>query len=120
MKKILLVEDNVMNSKLVQDILKLGNYQITSTGNGRDALAILENESFDLILTDINLPKMDGVEFVHKFRETESNAKIVAMTSDMTARNGKAFAEIGFDGHIQKPFKVSDFRQYIKTMLGES
>ena len=109
-----------MNCELVKDILQLGNYQITSTGNGIDALNILANKSFDLVLTDINLPKMDGIEFINKFRESGGSTKIVAMTSDLTAKNGKAFSELGFDGFIQKPFKVGDFRQYIKNILGES
>ncbi|MCL2863279.1 MAG: response regulator [Methanimicrococcus sp.] len=120
MKKILLVEDNTMNCELIKDILQLGNYQITTTENGVEALNLLKSESFDLVLTDINLPKMDGIEFIHKFGEFENAAKIVAMTSDLTAKNGKTFEEIGFDGYIQKPFKVSDFRQYIKNMLEES
>ncbi|MCL2549646.1 MAG: response regulator [Methanimicrococcus sp.] len=120
MKKILLIEDNVMNCELIKDILVLCNYQITSTGDGADALVILENESFDLILTDIHLPKMDGVEFIHKFKESKGIAKVVAMTSDLTTKSGETFEEVGFHGYIQKPFKVSEFRQYIKTMLGES
>ena len=120
MKKILLIEDNVMNCELIRDILTLCNYQITSTGDGRDALDILENESFDLILTDIHLPKMDGIEFIHKFRESNSAVKIVAMTSDLTTKSGETFEEVGFNGYIQKPFKIFEFRQYIKNILGES
>jgi len=120
MKKILLIEDNVMNCELIREILTLCNYQITSTGDGLDALGILENESFDLILTDINLPKMDGIEFIRKFRDSKGTAKIVAMTSDLTTKSGETFEEIGFNGYIQKPFKVFEFRQYIKNMLGES
>ena len=119
MKKILLVEDNVMNRELIKEILTLCNYQITSTGDGIDALDILKNESFDLILTDINLPKMDGIEFIHKFRDSKGTAKIVAMTSDLTTKNGETFEEVGFNGYIQKPFKVFEFRQYIQNVLGE-
>jgi Response regulators consisting of a CheY-like receiver domain and a winged-helix DNA-binding domain len=117
-REILLIEDNIMNCELVKDTLEMENYSITTINNGSDALDILKSKSFDLILTDINLPRMDGIEFMSRAREICNNCSIIAMTSDSKTKDGKSFQEIGFDGYIQKPFKVSEFRQYIRSLIG--
>lgn len=117
LKKILLIEDNVMNSELVKDILEMESYEITSVSNGREALDILENVSFDLILTDINLPKMDGVEFIKRVRSNSDKTLIIAMSSDLATKDGQKFEDVGFNGYIQKPFKINEFRQYVKSLL---
>ncbi|MDL2261240.1 response regulator [Methanimicrococcus sp. OttesenSCG-928-J09] len=120
MKKILLIEDNIMNSELVKDILEMENYGITSVTNGKDALDILETESFDLILTDINLPKLDGLELIKILCESGNIVPVIAMTSDLTTKDGLTFEEVGFDNFIQKPFKIGEFRKLIKSYLDES
>ena len=120
-KKILLLEDNVLNCELVTDILEMEGYTVTAAGNGTDGLALLESETFDLILTDINLPKTDGIEFLTRARKISGeHCIILAMTSNSTTRDGKSFEEVGFDGFIPKPFKVTDFRKYIHSLLGET
>ncbi|WNY27958.1 Polar-differentiation response regulator DivK [Methanimicrococcus stummii] len=119
MKHILLIEDNIMNSELIIDILEIENYSVSAAADGKSALDILKKESFDLILTDINLPKMDGLELVRRIREeTDQKAKVIAMSSDVETKDGKQFTEVGFDGFIQKPFKIKEFRDYIKSLLG--
>ena len=117
MKKILLVEDDMMHCALVQDILEMADYRVQYTDDGREALSILESESFDLILTDINMPKMDGIELLEKIRKTKKPQKVIAMTADLQPRSGKTFAELGFDGCIQKPFKVHDFRERVRFFI---
>ena len=117
MKKILLVEDNAMNRELVKDILEMSHYQLKCANNGIEALSLLESEFFDLILTDINLPKMNGIDLIGKIRERENGSiKVIAMTSDHT-EDGKTFEEIGFDGFIQKPFKINEFRDYVHSLF---
>jgi CheY-like chemotaxis protein len=109
-----------MNSELIKDILEMEKHEISCASNGREALNILENESFDLVLTDINLPKMNGLELVsHIRKETCPKIKVVAVSSDTMTKDGKLFEDIGFDGYIQKPFKVGEFRLYIKSLLGD-
>lgn len=120
MKKILLIEDNIMNRELVKDILELENYSITAAANGKDALDVLEKESFDLILTDINLPKLDGLELIKIIRESGRSVSVIALTSDLGTRDGLTFQEVGFDDFIQKPFKIKEFRDTIKSYLNGS
>lgn len=111
-----------MNSELVKDILEMENYGFVSVTNGKDALDILNSktESFDLILTDINLPKVDGLELIKTIRESGNPIPVVAMTSDLTTKDGLTFEEVGFDGFIQKPFKIRDFRDLIKSLINRS
>jgi len=123
-KKILLVEDNEMYRVLVKEVLEMDNYQIRVVNDGEEALSALKSESFDLVLTDIALPKLNGIELTQKIREQEkkqpkkSRQKIIAMTADLQTKDGKSFEEIDFDGFIQKPFKIQDFRNYVESIIG--
>ena len=118
MTKILLVEDNAMNSELVKEILEMNNYQIKCTKTGLEALEVLESESFDLMLTDINLPKMNGIELVKQLKDSSNRPKkIIALTSDCKTKTGESFEEIGFDGFVRKPFKINEFREYVKSFI---
>ena len=124
MKKILLVEDNELYRILVKEVLEMDNYQIRVVNDGEEALSALKSESFDLVLTDIALPKLNGIELTQKIREQEkkrpkkSRQKIIAMTADLQTKDGKSFEEIDFDGFIQKPFKIQDFRNYVESIIG--
>ena len=124
MKKILLVEDNELYRILVKEVLEMDNYQIRVVNDGEEALSALKSESFDLVLTDIALPKLNGIELIQKIREQEkkrpkkSRQKIIAMTADLQTKDGKSFEEIEFDGFIQKPFKIQDFRNYVESIIG--
>jgi two-component system cell cycle response regulator DivK len=112
------VEDNVLNFELIKDILEMENYEISSAVNGKEALEILKAQDYDLVLTDIHLPEMDGLELLKHVRaETNQSAKMIAMTADMLTKDGKAYEEAGFDGFIQKPFKIKDLRDYVKSQL---
>ena len=119
MKKILLVEDDMMHCALVQDILEMADYHVQYTNDGREALLILESESFDLILTDINMPKMDGIELLGEIRKKKKPQKVIAMTADLQPRSGKTFEKLGFDGFIQKPFKVNELRDCIRFFIND-
>jgi CheY-like chemotaxis protein len=119
MKKILLIEDDMISSELIMDILELCGCDVKWATDGQEALALLEKESFDLILTDIHLPRMDGIAFIQEVKKMpKAPAKyIVAITADAATKDGKKFQDIGYDGHIQKPFKLSEFRAYICSLL---
>ena len=125
MKKILLVEDNELYRILVKEVLEMDNYQVRLVNDGEEALSALKSESFDLILTDIALPKLNGIELIQTIREQEKKRpkkrrqKIIAMTADSQTKDGKSFEEIEFDGFIQKPFKINDFRDYVKSIIGD-
>jgi len=118
LKQILLVEDNVMNLKLIKDVLEMENYEIVLAVDGKEALEMLKSKDFDLILTDIHLPVMDGLELLRRVRaETNQSAKMIAMSADTMTRDGKTFEEAGFDGFIQKPFKIKELRDYVRSQL---
>lgn len=116
---ILLIEDNMMNSELIKDILEMENSEVSCAADGKEALDILKKQSFDLVLTDINLPKMDGLELVKHIRKEAPYVRVIAVSSDTMTKDGRPFEEAGFDGYIQKPFKIKEFRQYIKSLLDD-
>lgn len=119
MKKILLIEDDMINAELVADILEMSGCDVKWVTDGKEALSLLEKESFDLILTDIHMPRMDGIVFIQEIRKKQIRpAKfIVALTADTEANGGQTFQDIGYDGHIQKPFKINELRAYINALL---
>jgi len=119
LKKILLIEDDMLSSELVIDILEMNGCEVKWATDGQEALALLDKESFDLILADIHMPRMNGIEFIQEIRKksTAPAKYIIAMTADIATKDGKKFQDIGYDGHIQKPFKLNDFKAYINALL---
>jgi two-component system capsular synthesis sensor histidine kinase RcsC len=109
----------MISSELVIDILELSGYEVTWATDGQEALFLLDKESFDLILADIHLPRMDGIEFIRVVRKKPiTSAKyIVAMTSDIATKDGKRFQDIGYEKKKKKPFKLNDFRAYVSALL---
>ncbi|WP_338101904.1 response regulator [Methanolapillus millepedarum] len=118
MGKILLVEDNSMNRELVKDILETFDCDVVGVEDGFKALSLIEKNEFDLILIDINLPKMNGVELAQKIRNSGYKyGKLVALTANECTLSGQRFQDVGFDGHIQKPFQINDFRKKVEKYL---
>lgn len=107
---ILLVEDNEINQNVAVDILK--NYGITVkiAVNGKAALEILKNETFDGILMDCQMPVMDGYTATQKIREQEKfkNLPIIAMTANVMAGDHEKSLQAGMNDHIGKPIQISE------------
>ena len=81
MKKLLVVDDHKLTREKIISILRDGNYAIGSTDNGYEALQILKKEVVDLIITDIIMPKMEGVEFIGAIKREFPKVKIIAVSS---------------------------------------
>jgi len=111
MKKILIVEDNEQNRYLMQYMLEQGGYNIVMAKTGAQAFIMAVREKPDLILMDIQLPDMDGLEVTRRIRASEARSRIniVAVTSfAMTGDREKAF-EAGCNGYIEKPINPESF-----------
>ncbi|HPO07796.1 MAG TPA: response regulator [bacterium] len=104
MKKIAVVEDNPDNRLLVQAILE-DLYEIAEYETGRDALEGIKRERPDLVLLDISLPEMDGMEVLKRIRADADlqNLRVVALTAHAMAGDREKFLEAGFDGYLMKP-----------------
>ncbi|MGN0346494.1 MAG: response regulator, partial [Lachnospiraceae bacterium] len=104
--KILLVDDNYMNLKVVQGLLKHTKIQITSVDNGYDCLKYAEKEYFDLILLDHMMPEMDGIETLERLRKQKCvnpNMPVIALTANAISGAKEKYLSIGFADYLTKP-----------------
>lgn len=119
MIKVLLVEDDknlcfILRSSLEQMI---GGYQVTVATNGREGLEALERESFDVVVSDVEMPVMDGKEMTHAIRERHPNLAIILITGLTTARDVINGYQSGADFYIKKPFLPEELDAHIQAIL---
>src|SRR6266478_2562320 len=108
--RLLLVEDNRVNQKLALRLLEKMGHQVTLATNGREALELLKPNSFDLVLMDIQMPVMGGVEATQEIRDTERQSgghiPIIAMTAHAMTGDAEKYLSIGMDGYVSKPVRA--------------
>lgn len=118
--KILLVEDNSVNRKFITSLLKKRGYIILEAFNGREAVEAFNSEELDLILMDIQMPEMDGVEATGAIRKIEegtgSHIPIIAMTAHAMKGDRERFLQEGMDGYISKPVQVNELLNTINEI----
>ena len=119
MAKILIVEDNEMNMRLFSDLLKSKGYEVLQCFDGKKALAIVEEQHPDLILMDIQMPEISGLEVTALIRNTPSVAdtKIIAVTAFAMKGDEQKIIDGGCDGYIAKPIAVADFLSTVDSFL---
>lgn len=109
--RILMAEDNLINQKVVQRILNKLGYQVDVTGNGVEAVQALKQQVYDVVLMDIQMPEMDGVEATKQIRQTVpgiSQPHIVAMTANALAGDREQYLAEGMDDYISKPVRIEE------------
>jgi len=113
MTKTLVVEDNPLNMELVIDILESIGFSAEGAEDGEEAIRKIETEKerFDLILLDIELPGMGGIEVLERIKKKEAykNIPAVALTAYAMKGDEERFLATGFDDYIPKPLDVPDF-----------
>jgi signal transduction histidine kinase/DNA-binding NarL/FixJ family response regulator/predicted hydrocarbon binding protein len=108
-KKVLIVEDNLMNQKLATIILQSNGFEITLADNGSKAVDILKEKTFDVILMDIQMPVMDGYRATQIIRdELHICTPIIAMTAHALAGEKEKCIQLGMNDYLSKPFKEND------------
>jgi len=118
-KKVLIVEDNELNMKLFHDLLEAQGYDILETREGLQALSLAREHHPDLILMDIQLPEISGLEVTKWLKEDEELASIpvVAVTAFAMKGDEERIREGGCEAYISKPISVSHFLDTIKRLL---
>ncbi|MCB0163746.1 MAG: response regulator [Anaerolineae bacterium] len=118
---ILLAEDTPIGQRLVNDLLKLWGHTTRVVQNGQQALDALAEETFDLVLTDVEMPVMDGLEVTRYIRAREqatgSHLPVIALTAHAMAGDRERFLAIGMDGYIAKPIQVEELMAIIQEMM---
>jgi len=119
--KILLAEDSIVNQKLALALLEPHGHQITVVTNGKQAVEQRNSNQFDLILMDVQMPEMDGLEATRQIREDEKQTgehiPIIAMTAHAMKGDREDCLEAGMDGYVSKPVRFRNLYQMIEDTL---
>ena len=116
---ILVVEDNERNLKLVRDVLEYAGYDVRVARTGEDGITLAVSEPPDLVLMDLQLPGIDGMEALRRLRESPATAGIpvVAVTAQAMKQDRERALEAGFIGYIEKPISVRAFPDQVRGFL---
>ena len=116
--RILLAEDNMVNQQLALRLLEKLGYRADVAGNGIEALEALERQTYDLLLTDVQMPEMDGVEATRRIVERwapDARPRIVAMTAEAMQGDRERFLAAGMDDYLMKPVRIEELVASIKA-----
>lgn len=121
-KTVLIVEDNELNMKLFHDLLDAHGYETFQTRDGLEALEIARQHMPDLILMDIQLPEVSGLEVTKWLKEDDALASIpvIAVTAFAMKGDEEKIREGGCEAYISKPISVATFLETVQHFLGES
>ena len=115
-KKIIVAEDSSVIQNLTKKILSQMNYEIISVKNGQQVIDLLEKEKFDLILLDIHMPVMDGMECATRVRNLDSDNKtipIIAITGNANNYGMKDFESVGINDFLPKPLNYDNLVEMV-------
>lgn len=118
---ILIVEDQPLNRKLVRDVLQARGYRTVETETAEEGLRVAQEEQPALVLMDIQLPGINGIEALKRLRADPATRAIpvIAVTASAMQQNRKEILEAGFDGYQSKPIEVAAFLKAVRAALDE-
>ncbi len=122
MNLVLIVEDNEKNLKLVRDVLQVKGYATIEATNAEDGIRIANEQRPDLVLMDIQLPGMNGIDALRVLRADPATAAIpvIAVTASVMQQDRKMITDAGFDAYVGKPINLKEFLDAVKRALDRS
>jgi len=119
MSTVLIVEDNEKNMKLARDVLQAKGYQTLEALTGEDGVRLAKEKRPDLVLMDIQLPGINGIEAFRQIRGEAGTAHIpvVAVTASVTPTDRSAINAAGFDAFVSKPINLKEFLDTVKRLV---
>jgi CheY-like chemotaxis protein len=117
--KILVVDDEDYHRELMQKLLSKLGYEVEAVESAEDAFSSLAREKFPVIITDLIMLEMDGVEFCRKIRETDSKTFVIALSGHTELYDIDRLKDVGFDNHLTKPFKIDVIEKAIRDGFEE-
>ena len=120
--QVLVVEDNEKNMKLFRDVLQASGFRLLEATTGERAMELAAEHQPNLVLMDIQLPDIDGIEALARLRTDARTASIpvVALTAQAMHGDRERFLDAGFDAYISKPVDVVEFAKTVKEHCGEA
>ena len=119
-RRILLVEDNIVNQKVAVALLTKLGCRVDAAANGREALDMVSQLPYDLILMDCQMPEMDGFEATGAIRKSEGTARhtpIIALTAGAMMKDQHSCLEAGMDGYLSKPVRAAQLSEVLGQYL---
>ncbi|MBI1819329.1 MAG: sigma-54-dependent Fis family transcriptional regulator, partial [Nitrospirae bacterium] len=117
MAKILVVDDEKSMRGFLEIVLSKEGYQVTTASDGEEALRLIENDIFDLVITDIKMPKSGGLEVLKGVKETSPDTIVVMITAFATAETAIEAMKQGAYNYLTKPFKIDEVKVIISNAL---
>lgn len=117
MSRILVVDDEPGLRKVVRDALERADYEVESVGDGEEALPLLESGAFDLLVTDLAMPRRGGLELVRAVRERGATLPILVLTVRQEEREKVRLLDAGADDYVTKPFGVEELVARVRALL---
>ena len=119
MSTVLIIEDNEKNMKLARDVLQAKGYQTLEAITGEDGVKLAKERKPDLVLMDIQLPGINGIEAFRQIRGDGATRSIpvVALTASVTPTDRTAISAAGFDAFISKPISLKEFLDTVKRLV---
>ena len=115
--RILVVDDSKECREICLRVLRKEGYDVQSVGNGKKALDELETTRFDLIITDLKMPEMDGLSLLKKVKEIDPKIFVIVMTGYPREESKTQAIELGASGYLAKPLDVSELVSAVKSCL---
>jgi two-component system chemotaxis response regulator CheY len=121
----MIVDDSPSMRAFVRRVIDLSGFEVDTclnAGNGAQGLALLEQQAVDIILTDINMPEMNGEEFLRRIEEHDKyrTIPVVVISTDATENRKQRMIQLGAKGYISKPFSPEALRRELERVLGVS
>ena len=118
-KKILVVDDEDFYRELMQKLLSRLGYEVAVAESAEEAFSLIKKEKFPVIITDLIMLEMDGVEFCQALRETDTKTVVIALSGHTELYDSAKLKEAGFDNHLTKPFKIEVIKEAIQACFEE-
>ncbi|HTT65663.1 MAG TPA: response regulator [Bryobacteraceae bacterium] len=118
-RKIVVADDNIASRELIREVLEMSGYDVVEAGDGQDAVSCVREHAPDLLLVDIQMPRLDGYGVLRELRADArfSGLQVVALTAFAMQGDRERALDAGFDGYITKPVEIAALRQEIKKLL---
>jgi len=120
LKKILVADDSPTTRSLIISTLEgLGDFEVIGAANGFEALRILPHEKVDLVITDINMPDINGLELISFIRNNQlyKETPLIIISTEGSGRDQEKGLALGADAYLVKPFKPEDLQQLVEGLL---